>query len=105
MFPFFGNLGVGSWLEGATDLHELAHAEWGQWSKSYGTPEENLDLLLDSHIRRLRWNRQEQAIAVINAYAEAMNGGKKDTGGKKGKGDSTQISGSDMLKILGVKVK
>jgi len=56
-------------------------------------------LLLDSYIRHERWREREQAIQVINAYAEAMSGGKQArSGGNAGLSDTP-------VEMMGVKVK
>lgn len=42
------------------------------WAREYGKPIEMLDYLTDSYVRRLRWENEQLAIAVVNALAKAM---------------------------------
>ena len=74
-------MGNGIWLQSASDQYELALHEWGWWPEEiFGPPENSLDLLVDSYMRRQTWLQRNQAVQVLNAYGEAMSGGKTQDG-------------------------
>lgn len=70
-------------------------AEHGIWDRSLGPRGEMLDYLVDSYIRRKRWEWEQQAVHIVNALSKAMSGGT----GKKASGDPFEA-----LRRAGVKV-
>ena len=55
---------------------------------------------MDSYLRRQTWLQRGQAVQVLNAYAEAMGGG------KNGKDAAAQsVPADDLFRMMGVKVK
>ena len=73
----------------------MLSAEHGVWDSSVGTRGEMTDYLMDSYIRRKRWEWEQQAVHIVNALSKAMAGGT----GKKTSGDPFKA-----LRKLGVKV-
>lgn len=55
-------------------------AAYGVWDDAIGTPAEVTDWLLDSYLRRRRWEWEQQAIHMVNALGEAMTEKPKQTG-------------------------
>jgi hypothetical protein len=60
---------------------------------------------VDSYIRRQTWLQQQQAVQVINAYAEAMGGNskgdsKRGRGGKPAATSSKKVGGNDLLGMM-----
>lgn len=61
---------------------------------------------MDGYISRLRFEQEQQAVLMLNAYANAMNGGKSkgqpsDAGGKP---DAQKVSPDALFEMMGVKV-
>ena len=53
-------------------------AEYGVWDhEGMGAPVEMTDCLLDSYLRRRRWEWEQQAISVGNALGAAMTAEEK----------------------------
>ncbi len=47
-------------------------AAYGVWDDAIGTPAEMTDYLLDSYLRRRRWEWEQQAIHMVNALGAAL---------------------------------
>lgn len=60
-------------------------AVYGVWDEELGKPAEMTDCLLDSYLRRRRWEWEQQAVHIVNALALAMGG--EDGKTKKQTGD------------------
>lgn len=63
---------------------------------------------MDSYLRRDTRTQRNQAIHVLNAYAEAMNSGKDNKGNKSGgsnKGGSVNVPADDLFEMMGMTVK
>lgn len=54
-------------------------AVYGVWDDAIGRPAEMTDCLLDSYLRRRRWEWEQQAIHMVNALASAMSTEEKTT--------------------------
>jgi len=52
---------------------ELLLSEHGIWDQSLGRPQEYGDWLVDSYVRRLRFEQRSLAVAVVNVLGEAMS--------------------------------
>jgi len=76
----------------------MMSAEHGFWDRSLGPRGEMMDYLVDSYIRRKRWEWEQQAVHIVNALGKAMGGESKGKG--KGKGGDP----FEALSRLGVKV-
>lgn len=74
----------------------MMSAEHGIWDRALGPRGEMLDYLMDSYIRRKRWEWEQQAVHIVNALSKAMSG---DTGKPKKQQDPFIA-----LRKMGVKV-
>jgi hypothetical protein len=59
--------------------------------------------LILSYVKRQEWLQRNQAVHVINVYAEAMSGGKGSKGSraKPSGGQATKVSGNALLGMMG----
>jgi hypothetical protein len=60
---------------------------------------------VDSYVRRQDCLQQRQAVHVLNAYAEAMSGGKGNRRDSAAHNGATKVSADELLQMMGVQVK